>query len=124
MREVRDQDWDLLCQRLNEFEHGARVTIDLVDENGATRSIARNVALDRIQFGRHDACSDKISITGTEGVAGATRHDIIEPIRVRLRGTEDGAAFSGMTIEAESGTTLLTFHPVIREAWLDGVQLR
>jgi len=120
MREVRDRDWDLFCRRLNEFERGARVTIHLVDSDGSLREIARDVSLDEIQFGPHNACSDKISIRG----AGAARHDIIEPMRVQLRGTEDGAAYNAVAIDSETGTTLLTFHPVIRPEWLQGLELR
>lgn len=123
MREVQSRDWAAFCDRLSQFEGGADVSIDVVDRNGSRREIAQSVPFERMSFGFGTACYDQITIRSS-GLNGAKRHDIIEPIQVLLKETEAGAAFSEVLIEGELGTTVLTFHPVIRSAWLDGIRLR
>jgi hypothetical protein len=77
--------------------------------------LARRAPFEGIGYGRRDDCNDQIVVRGT------TKHEIVEPIHILLRETEDGAAFNAVAIEAEEGTTFLIFHPVIRPQWLEGV---
>jgi Family of unknown function (DUF5335) len=121
MREVRSNDWDAFCGRLNQFERGATVTIEFLDRNGRMTEIARTVPFEEIQFGKRDACNDRISIRGRD--KADTNHEIVEPIHILLRETEGGAGFNAVAIEAEEGTTFLMFQPVIRAQWLDGLTL-
>ena len=119
MREINSSEWGAFCDRLNQFEYGANLTIEVLDRNGVQKQVARDVPFEEIRLGRQDACSDRISIRAT-GKTG-TKHDVIEPIRIRLRETEDGHAFNAVAIEAEESTTFLIFHPVIRPQWLEGL---
>jgi hypothetical protein len=78
------------------------------------KEIARAAEFEEITFQRRDGCSDRIQIR-TSGEASA-HHEIVEPIHILLRATEDGAAFNGLAVEAEDGTTIMTFTPVIRKS--------
>jgi hypothetical protein len=123
MKEIRSQDWGTLCQRLNEFERGASVDIHWIDRaTQANREIARAAEFEQMSFDQSDGCSDEMTIHA--GGEKETRHEIVEPIRVLLRETNDGGGgFNTLTIEAEEGITILTFRPVINEGWLTGVRL-
>jgi hypothetical protein len=120
MREVPSQEWGSFCQKLNQFEGGAMVTLELTAEDGESHDVARNVIFDRMDFGKRDDCSDRISIRSRD----SKEHEIVEPIHVLLKETEGGAAFQSVTIQAESGITKLTFQPVIRASWLQDLPLR
>jgi hypothetical protein len=122
MREVNPQAWGTLCERLNEFENGALVTIESLDRKGHKEEIANGAAFERITFSRRDACNDQISIRshGNDEV----KLDIIEPIHVKLEESEGGEAYKSVIIEAEEGITTLTFQPVIKTSWLGGLPLQ
>lgn len=122
MKEIRTQDWDTFCRRINEFERGATVDILWIDRETKTeRPVARAVEFEEMSFGRRDGCSDQITVRagGERGVE--TRHEIIEPIHILLR--ESDGRFNGVAVEAEEGTTILTFSPAIHSDWLKGIRL-
>lgn len=121
MKEIRAQDWDTFCRRLNEFERGAAVDILWIDrETKAERPVARAAEFEEISFGRRDACNDQIIVrAGSEGGV-ETRHEITEPIHILLR--ESDGHFNAVAVEAEEGTTILTFRPAIHPDWLRGLR--
>jgi hypothetical protein len=121
MREVRSQDWPRFCEAVNRNERGGRLHVHKVELNGAKIEVAKNAAFDAIEFGRRDDCNDRIAIRmmGEK----STEHEILEPIRIQLAETENGAAFQSVVVEAEDGTTILTFHPTLRREWLSEIQL-
>ena len=121
MREVRSNDWDTFCRRLNEFERGAIINIEFLDRTGRMTEIAHTMPFGEINFGKRDACNDRMIIRGRD--TAGTEHEIVEPIHIMLRETEGGAGFNAVAIEAEEGTTFVVFHPVIRPQWLDGLVL-
>jgi len=116
MKEIKSRDWNTFCQRLNEFERGASVDILWIDRSSkAERSIARKAEFEEISFGNRDGCNDQITIRA--GGETETRHEIVEPINIRLR--ESGKEqYNGVTIESEEGITLMTFQPAIQAGWL------
>jgi hypothetical protein len=119
MKEIRSQDWNTFCQRLNEYERGATVDILWIDRvSQAERPVARRAEFEEISFGKRDGCNDQITIRA--GGATETRHEIVEPINIRLR--ESGKDnYNGVAIEAEEGITILTFQPAIHAGWLGGL---
>jgi hypothetical protein len=125
MKEIRTQDWNTFCRRLNEFERGANVDILWIDRaTNAERSVARAVEFENISFGQRDGCSDQIVIrAGGEG-GRETRHEITEPIHILLRESGQNGTYNAVAVEAEEGTTILTFHPVIHPGWLEGLELQ
>lgn len=120
MKEIKSQDWNTFCQRLNEFERGASVDILWIDRaSNSERSVARKAEFEEISFDKRDGCNDQITIRA--GGEKETRHEIVEPITIRLRESGKDGHFNGVTIEAEEGTTLLTFQPTIHPGWLNGL---
>jgi hypothetical protein len=123
MKEIRTQDWTTFCQRLNEFERGATVDIFWIDRaTKSERPIVRGAQFEGISFGQRDGCSDQIVIRA--GEAGReTRHEITEPIHILLRESGPKGSYNAVAVEAEEGTTILAFQPVIHAGSLEGVAL-
>jgi hypothetical protein len=120
MKEIPSQNWNTFCQRLNEFERGATVDIHWIDRaTKVQKEIALAAEFQDITFGRRDACNDRIMVR-VGGEVG-THHEIVEPIHILLRELGNGGGFNAVAVEAEEGTTLLKFNPVIRSAWMEGV---
>lgn len=120
MREVKTHDWPAFCERINANARGGTISIDKVDPNGAKAEIVRNTIFENMRHGKRDDCNDHLAIRFSGGVP----HEILEPIRIQLMESENGAAFQSMIVEAEDGVTILTFHPVLRAPWLAGLDLR
>lgn len=117
MKEIRTQDWNKFCQKLNENERGATVDIHWIDrETQAEKSIARAAVLEEFSFGQRDGCTDHILVRAG-GEAGA-RHEIVEPIHILLRESSKNGDFNAITVEAEGGSTILTFSPAIHREWI------
>lgn len=121
MRELDHQDWPSFCERINRLEGGATITIETVRQDGTRTEVARNVPFEGLTYNPSDPCNDIIFVRASGN--GTTRHQITEPIHIKLKETETGAAFNSVLIEAENGTTILTFHPVLRHQWLEGLKL-
>jgi hypothetical protein len=122
MKEIKSQDWDTFCRRMNEFEHGATVDIEWIDRaTNRERSIAQAAELEEISFAARNDCSDQIVVRA--GGERETRHEIVEPIRIFLRESGDGGSFNALTVESEDGTTILRFHPVLHPGWLKKIGL-
>jgi hypothetical protein len=120
MKEIKTQDWNTFCQRLTEFERGASVDILWIDRvSQAERPVARAAEFEEISFGKRDGCSDQITIRA--GGEKETRHEIVEPINIRLRESGKDGNYNGVAIEAEEGITILTFQPAIHAKWLGGL---
>jgi len=105
---------------LNDSERGATVDVYWIDRaTKAEKEIARAAEFEEMTFRRRDGCSDQITVrVGGETTA---HHEIVEPIHILLRATEDGAAFNGLAVEAEEGTTIMTFTPVIRKSIVESL---
>ena len=120
MKEIRTQDWSAFCQRLSETERGAAVDIRWIDRaTNVEKEIARAAEFEEIRFGQRDGCNDQITVR--VGGESAAHHQILEPIHILLRATEDGRAFNGLAVEAEEGTTIMTFSPVIRKSIIEAL---
>jgi hypothetical protein len=122
MREVKTQDWAAFWSKVNENERGGTINIHRVEPSGVKTQVAANVALDHIEFGKRDDCNDHIAVR----TSGEQTRDleILEPIRIKLMESENGAAFQSVIVEAEDGVTILTFHPTLKAAALRDLQLQ
>jgi len=122
MREVNTSDWTAFCERVNQNENGAAISVHKVEMNGAKIEVAKNVSFERMDYGRRDGCNDGISVRLSGN--GVTDHNILEPMRIKLMESENGTAFQSVIIEAEDGVTILTFHPNLKAAWLKDLKLQ
>src|SRR5205085_1919617 len=80
---------------------------------------ARSVPLRNMSFQKTDGCSDQILLDLESGREQPITHAIVDPIHILLRPSTNGS-YNPMEINAESGTTLLTFQPALRPDIADG----
>ncbi len=93
------------------------VDIHWIDrETNAEKSIARGAALEEFSFDQRDGCSDQIVVRA--GGETGTRHEIVEPIHILLRESSKNGDFNAITVEAEQGSTIVTFSPALHADWL------
>lgn len=118
MMEVSTKNWKTLCERIKEQRRGATLTIAVIEPGGREVEIGTGLIFESMDF-RKDPCNDIISVRarGEREIV----HDIIEPIHIRLREVNEGTTYNSIAIEAENGTTFLTFHPVIHAGLLEGL---
>jgi hypothetical protein len=90
----------------------------------AERPVVRGANFEEISFGRRDGCNDQIVIRAGNGAGRETRHEITEPIHILLRESGPKGSYNAVAVEAEEGTTILAFQPVIHDGWLEGMQLQ
>jgi hypothetical protein len=117
-REIPQKDWPAFCRRVSEKYQGVLVNIQVV--NTRIEQIAQDLPLQKLLLDEQaDACSNQLIIE-----AGVLQHEIVEPIRLILRkpaGHENSDRFHILEISAESGTTVVTFHPGIAASDLEGI---
>lgn len=113
IKEIRSQDWEAFCRKITELRKEALLTIEVVRPDGRRDQIARSVPLRNMSFEKMDGCSDQILLDLESGREQPITHSIVDPIHILLRPSTNGS-YNPMEINAESGTTLLTFHPALR----------
>jgi hypothetical protein len=121
MRELKSASWKDFCRRVSQQQHGGTLDIDVVEPDGRTVQTANGAIFDRMALDTSGACSNVISIQATD--ERELNHQIIEPIYIRLRESSDQGDYNPVEIQAESGRTLLTFHPAIHEELLKGLDV-
>ncbi|EEF58701.1 hypothetical protein Cflav_PD1797 [Pedosphaera parvula Ellin514] len=121
MIEVSSKKWKEFCQRINDQLGGATVTIEIIQLDGRQIEVGRDLTFDRVEFIGGVGCNDTISVRA-KGIR-EVKHEIIEPIHIRLRQVDDSGTFNSIAIEAENGTSFLTFHPAIHAQMLEGLNV-
>ena len=116
--EVNSSNWKEFCQRLSDLERGQLVTVDLVEHNGEKRRAGSALAVENIEFQTLNGCNDGIVIRAQDGF----QHTVISPIRILLVRNASGG-FNPVEIDAEAGSTILTFKPALNPTVLDGLQV-
>jgi hypothetical protein len=119
-KEIQSKDWEKICERINNLRQQALLTIELLQPDGHKRQVARDVPLQSIVFDTSDACNDRIALNVGPAAQKPLTHVIVQPIHIKLKPAENGS-YNPMQIEAESGITLLTFHPALRPDFLQGL---
>jgi len=118
IHEIDSHDWPIFCQRLTEQRDGATVKLEVVGSNGLRIEKAANATLQRMVFEATDSCSDLITLRLVN--PAEIIHEIIEPIQITLQASGNTSELNLITIEAESGITLITLHPAIQAQMLEG----
>lgn len=118
MMEVTTKNWKTLCERVKEQRRGATLTIAVIEPGGREIEIGRDLIFESMDFTK-DPCNDIISVRARN--AREIVHNIIEPIHIRLREVTERTNYNSIAIEAENGTTFLTFQPTIHAEMLEGL---
>jgi hypothetical protein len=125
IKEINSKDWGKFCEKLNTLRHDALLTIESVQPDGQKQELARNVPLQNVKFEKTEGCSDMVflEVGSGAGLERPKQHVITDQIHMRVKTTEQQGSFNPVMIEAESGVTMLTFHPALREDVLQDLQL-
>lgn len=99
------------------------LTIESIQPDGRKIELATSVPLQNVKFEKTDACSDMVFLEVGRGNERPTQHVITEPIHIRVKTTEQQGGYNPVMIEAESGVTMITFHPALRQDVLQDLQL-
>lgn len=101
-QDIKDTNWQKFCERFEEAHRDGLITLEVVKHDGTTELLAENEPLRTFRFQRTDGCSDLIKID-----VGATQHQVVEPLHVRLRDSEGSQKI--LEIDAESGAVEMRF---------------
>jgi hypothetical protein len=125
IKEINNKDWGRFCEKLNALRHDARLTIETVQPDGKKQELARNVPLQNVKFEKTPGCSDMmfLEVGSGSGLERPLQHTITEPIHIRVKTTDQQGAYNPVMIEAESGVTMITFHPALRQDVFQDLQL-
>lgn len=119
-QEIKSTDWKKFCERFQRLHNGQLITIELINLAGYRQPIADRLPLRNIRFEQTKGCSDRMFVVvGQEGTREIS-HEIIEPIHVKIR--EEGEGSKALQIDAESGSTLISFTSGKIAELLDGLQ--
>lgn len=122
-KEISQAAWTKFCDRLNESCRGSMITIQLVRPDGSTSMLAESAPLQSIILDQEsDACNNTMVIQAALSDENEIRHFIIEPIYLRLRNGENDR-YNHLHILAESGTTILSFHPGLNPELLENLDV-
>jgi hypothetical protein len=106
-QEIQSTNWKEFCQRFEQLHRGTPMTIHVIEPSGQRRELVDGMPLQSIKFQQNSGCTDTILITVFEEGKRETTHEIIDPIHVKLR--QEANAGKALQIDAENGSTLLTF---------------
>jgi hypothetical protein len=121
MRELRNKSWGDFCRRVSEQQQGGTLNIEVEEPGGRKVETANGAIFNRMAFDTGGACSNVISIQAAS--EREINHEIIEPIHILLRESNNRGDYNPIEIQAENGKTLLTFHPAIHKELLEGLDL-
>lgn len=117
-KEIAQKDWPAFCRMLSEKYADALVSIQLI--NGRQEQIAQNTRLRSVALDQQsDGCNNHLKFH-----LESTRYEILEPIHFILRkpvGPTGSESFHELEILAEEGTTVITIHPGLSAANLNGI---
>jgi len=120
--EIPPTHWKLFCDKLN----ARRDTLmDIrVQAEGDMRLVAQATLLHAVTFyDSADACTSSLVLEFGPPNAKPFQYSIVEPIRFILRRESQGDHYHLLEMPAESGTTVIIFHPGISPTLLNELQL-
>jgi hypothetical protein len=119
-QEIQSTNWKEFCQRFQQLHNGALMTIQVIEPSGYRREIANRIPLQSMKFQQGSGCVDKIFVTVFQEGQREITHEIVDPIHVKVR--EEGVGSKALQIDAENGSTLLTFSSGKMEELLEGLE--
>jgi hypothetical protein len=122
--EVAEKKWEQFCGRIQEFCHGAPISIRVIGPDGTTRNVFELLPLVRIALDENsDPCNARIFIEAGLPGERPTQHVVIDPIHIRLKDGSDNDRYNHLHILAENGTTIIDLNPGINPGLLKDLNL-
>ena len=120
-QEIRSTDWKEFCTRFERLHRGDFMTLSHIHTSGRREEKVQGLPLQRIEFDPSGDCSNRIVVTLVQEGTREISHEIVEPIHVKVR--EEAGGSKGLQIDAENGTTILSFSSGKMDELLDGLNL-
>ncbi len=122
--EIAETKWNEFCRRLAKACYGSMVSIELAQPDGSRTNIAENVPLLSLALDdRSDPCNNRIVIEAGAPDEHPVRHEVLEPIHVRLKRDREGRRYNEVHLLAENGITVLTLHPGVSPRVVKGLEV-
>jgi hypothetical protein len=106
--EIQSKEWATFCEDFTRIHRGGLITIEMLDGARDRIEVAQNMPLEKMVFSQDGACNNVISISASEPGRRAIDHLVIEPLHLVVR--ENDKHGKTLEINAENGTTLISFH--------------
>ena len=117
--EIPEKFWGQFCENLNSLND---TVVDIRHEvAGQLHLVAQGTS---IQSAAYDDTSEACNNILTFDLGSGLQHRVVEPTRLILRKDKRDEHYHLLEIPAESGTTLLVFHPGINLAMLGKFVIR
>jgi hypothetical protein len=105
-QEIRSTNWKAFCERFVSLHRGTPMSVMKIEPSGQSHEIVRDIPLVNAWM-ESGECNDRIFFNFEQEGRRECRHEIVEPIHVKLR--EEGQGKKGLQIDAENGSTLILF---------------
>ncbi|HEX9048273.1 MAG TPA: hypothetical protein VF988_14705, partial [Verrucomicrobiae bacterium] len=120
--EIPPSHWKTFCEKLN--AKGNTLMDIRVQAEGDLRLVAQATPLHAVTFyDSVDACTSSLVIEFGPPKERPFQFSIVEPIRFILRREMQGEHYHLLEMPAESGTTVIIFHPGISPALIKDLEL-
>ena len=120
IQEIRSTDWEEFCGRFERLHRGDLMNLFHIHASGYKEEKVSGLPLQTMRFDPSGDCSNRIVVTMAQDGTREIQHEIIEPIHVKVREEQEGS--KGLQIDAENGTTILTFSSGRLEELLEGLE--
>lgn len=111
-KEIPQRFWKEFCELIQDAYRGA-VSISLIQTDGATQDIIRDLPFQSVTLEKQNECSDVITIEAGQLDERPQQHQVIDPIRLVLKKNDESGRYKQLDIMAETGMTEITFSPGI-----------
>lgn len=118
-QEISSTNWKEFCKRFVDLHKGTLMTVMKIEPSGNNREVFRDMPLVNAWM-ESGECNDRIFLDFEQDGKRECKHEIVEPIHVKLR--EEGQGKKGLQIDAEDGSTLVLFSSGKLRELLDGLQ--
>ena len=118
-QEIQSTNWKEFCGRFERLHRGDLMTLFQIDRAGHRQELISGLPLQKVRYDPSGECSDRLFLTfGKEGTREMT-HEVVEPIHVKVR--EEGGGAKGLQIDAENGSTIVSFSSGKLDQLLEGL---
>lgn len=123
VKQIPRDEWEPFCQSFSRQHRRWLVTIEVIDESGASRIMARDEPLKEVAVELANGKPDRIFINVGTAPRERLAHTVAAPSAVTFERSEEGA-HGGMSIESGSGEkTVLRFRSEVLPEMVDGIVL-
>jgi len=104
--EINSTHWKAFCGKFLQLHRGDLMSVTKIEPSGQNVEILKDMPLTNVWM-ESDGCNDRIFLNFEQDGKREVKHEIFEPIHLKLR--EESGGRKGLQFDAENGSTLLLF---------------